>query len=75
MVVFLTNDKETRRKVTFIKKHKKCFCNSASGGKISYVYTPDLLGYTLIIKCNTCEKEKDITDLWRNFPSSRKKHN
>jgi hypothetical protein len=58
-------DKEQKEIDLFNKEHEKCISdiNATEGNyKVSYIITPNGLGYLLEIRCNVCNKIKDITD-------------
>ena len=43
--------------------NKNCKCTATIGGKISITFTPTGLGDVIIVRCNVCGKEKEITDV------------
>jgi len=65
--VFNLSHKEREEFEIWNKKHKKkCkYCKpinqTAIGGRLTYMFTPNGVGYTLVIKCK-CGKEVDVTD-------------
>lgn len=61
---FKLNEVEQKAYEEFISQHKGCASKfySAIGGKISITFTPTGLGDIIVVKCNKCGKEKDITD-------------
>ena len=60
---FKLNEAEQKAYEEFISKHKDCKFSSTIGGKISITFTPTGLGDIIVVKCNECGKEKDITDI------------
>ena len=63
MLTFILNDKEEQNYKEFCKKHKNCEFTSTTGGKISIEFIPTGLGDVKVVKCKSCGKEKDITDI------------
>lgn len=60
-VVSFDLDKEAIVKAQrFIQAHGGCVCNSASGGKFSYIFTQDAIGLCQQIRCNACLKVEDL---------------
>ena len=55
-------DIEKIRYAKFIERHKKCSCPGFTGGKITFMITPNSLGIQIIVKCNMCGETKDCTD-------------
>ena len=60
---FKLNETEVKEYTAFVDKHKSCKCSATTGGKISIIFTPTGLGDVIVVKCNKCGKEKDITDI------------
>lgn len=58
-MVFKLNKKEKDKAEEFMKKHKSCRCN---GEYFSYIFTPTGIGYSIEIRCNSCNEVLDITD-------------
>lgn len=49
---------------SFIKRHRQCVEEpffSTEGGQFTYLITPAGIGNIVKIKCNICNKVKDIT--------------
>lgn len=63
MMNFVLNQLEEEEYKNFILSHKKCKCTATIGGKISIIFTPTGLGDAIIVRCNVCDKEKEITDV------------
>ncbi len=59
---FNLNPAEVKEYNDFCNKHKSCKFSSTIGGKISVIFTPTGLGDIVVVKCNKCGEEKDITD-------------
>ena len=55
---------EEKRAKEFKNKHLECArkCPSTIGGHIDYIFTPNSLYRGLVMKCNICREEKNITD-------------
>lgn len=70
MIQFTLTDIESKTAEDFIKEHKDC-CReklhkpffSTTGGEFSYIITPTGLGNCVTIRCDSCGKEKEITDI------------
>ena len=62
-LTFTLNETEAQEYHDFCNKHKSCEFSSTTGGKISITFTPSGLGDVIVVKCNKCGKEKDITDI------------
>ena len=60
---FKLNTDEKREYLKFYQDHKDCKFSSTTGGKITFIITPTSLGNCIIVRCNVCGKEKDITDI------------
>ena len=60
---FKLNEKEEQNYKEFCNEHRYCGFSSAIGGKISVTFIPTGLGDVKIVKCKSCDKEKDITDI------------
>ena len=54
--------KELKAMNKFHKTHKKCGDGTPTG-KFTYMFTPVGIGICTVIKCNACDKWKDITDM------------
>jgi hypothetical protein len=61
---FELNEREKESAEIFEKKHLNCAKKHPStiGGAVTYCFTPTGVGLSISIKCNVCNKEKDITD-------------
>jgi hypothetical protein len=57
---FKISDKEFEK---FREKHKDCEFISTTGGKFSFIITPTGLGPVVEVRCNSCDKIEDITDI------------
>lgn len=62
MTTFRIDNIQKREVDTFFKEHHSCYTNSISGGLISYIFTPSGIGTIIQIKCNVCNKIKDLTN-------------
>lgn len=62
-ISFSLNKTETEEYKKFVEKHKSCKFSATIGGKISVLFTPTGLGDIIVVKCNSCGKEKEITDV------------
>lgn len=70
IITITFSENESKDAMKFMEKHRKC-CQkilgkpvfSTTGGGFSYIITPTGLGNCIIIKYNSCGKEKDITDI------------
>jgi hypothetical protein len=62
-LTFRLNPIEAQEYHDFCNKHKSCEFSSTIGGKISIIFTPTGLGDIVVVKCNKCGEEKDITDV------------
>lgn len=62
-LTFALNDTEAQQYHDFCNKHRSCEFSSTIGGKISVIFTPTGLGDIVVVKCNKCGEEKDITDV------------
>lgn len=60
---FDLNTTEAQAYHDFCNKHRSCEFSSTIGGKISVIFTPTGLGDIVVVKCNKCGEEKDITDV------------
>lgn len=47
----------------FREKHKDCEFTSTTGGKFSFIITPTGLGPIIEVRCNSCDKIEDITNI------------
>ena len=55
---------EQGRLQAFKEKHaKSCPGISTIGGKFTYIFTPTGVGTAIVVRCNACGEEKDITDV------------
>lgn len=62
--VFTLNEKEAYKYQKFIAKHKSCRTNvGATGGGYTIMFTPTGLGNLIVVKCDICGAEKNITDI------------
>lgn len=63
-IKFLLDTEETNNAIKFMKKHKKCVesNNLTIGEHFSYNIIQTSIGNMISIKCNICEKEKNITN-------------
>ena len=61
---FELNEKEKELAKKFERQHLDCAKEHPStiGGAISYCFTRTGIGVSIIMKCNICNKIKDITD-------------
>lgn len=57
---FKISDEEFEK---FREKHKDCEFTSTIGGKFSFIITPTGLGPIVEVRCNSCDKIEDITDI------------
>ena len=62
-LTFALNETEAQEYHDFCNKHRSCEFSSTIGGKISVIFTPTGLGDIVVVKCNKCGEEKDITDI------------
>lgn len=62
-VTVTLNPTEAQEYYDFCNKHKSCEFSSTIGGKISLIITPTGLGDVVVVRCNKCGEEKDITDV------------
>lgn len=62
-LAFYLNENERKEYDLFRQEHKHCECMGTIGGKISIIFTPTGLGDCITVKCNSCGKEKEITDV------------
>lgn len=62
-LTFALNDTEAQQYHDFCNKHRSCEFSSTIGGKISVIFTPTGLGNIVVVKCNSCGEENDITDV------------
>ncbi len=61
-ITFVLNDNETKRCKLFIEEHKQCRASSM-GEKIMVSFIPNSLGDCVVIRCLSCGKHEDITDI------------
>lgn len=55
---------EQGRLEAFKEKHaESCPGITTIGGKFTYIFTPTGIGTAIIVRCNACGEEKDITDV------------
>ena len=60
---FKLNESEAQKAKEFEEKHRHPdIYKGAIGGHISYKFTPTSIGTAVIIKCNICNIEENITD-------------
>lgn len=59
-MLFKISDEEFKK---FQEKHKNCEFTSSIGGKFSFIITPTGLGPVTKVKCNSCDKIEDITNI------------
>lgn len=61
---FKLNKAEEAAWQQFYNEHKYC-ANSmgAIGGQFTFIFTPTGVGTCVEVKCNACQKIKDITDI------------
>ena len=60
---FKLNEKEAKAAEAFEKKHRHPDVGKgAIGGHIDYIFTPNSIYRGLVMKCNICREEKNITD-------------
>ena len=62
MISFALQDKEEKSFRKFEKKHSKCSYRDAIGGKMAITFIPTGIGEVVIVKCQSCNKEENITD-------------
>lgn len=67
---FILNEQECKECKQFYKEHKNCCKNilgkdvfSTTGGELSFIITPTGLGNIIEVKCNSCGKTENITDV------------
>jgi hypothetical protein len=61
-MTFELNTVENDNLDRFLKRHKKCYFETAIGGQFRYMFTPTSLGNVVRVYCCICKKEEDITD-------------
>lgn len=61
---FKLNENEIKAAEAFEERHLECAKKhpTAIGGHISYRFTPTSIGTAVVIKCNLCGEEENITD-------------
>ena len=61
---FKLSPKEIEKAEAFEKEHLECAKKHPTtiGGSISYEFTPTSVGTAVIIKCNLCDEQENITD-------------
>ena len=63
-MVFRLDPIEQGRLERFREHHKEtCPGISTIGGKFTYVFTPTGIGTAIVVRCNACGKEEDITNI------------
>ena len=62
MVFEIANDEFLEWK-EFREEHKNCVFVSTDGGKYSFIFTPTGVGTIIQVRCNACDKIKDITNI------------
>lgn len=56
--------KEEKKLEAFYRKHKHPKLTlSTAGGRFVYIFNPTGIGTFVSVKCLTCKKESDITDI------------
>lgn len=65
---FKLSENEIKDAEAFEEKHRECAskCRTTIGGHITFRFTPTSIGNGVMIQCNLCGEEKNITDysLW-----------
>lgn len=65
-MIFKINDEQSEKLEDWIINHKESctyFKNpGAIGGLLDYIFTPNSIGESLVVKC-ICEEEIDLTDM------------
>ena len=61
-ISFTLNEIETKRCKLFIEEHKQCRASSM-GEKTMVSFIPNSLGDCVVIRCLSCGKQEDITDI------------
>lgn len=60
---FELNEVEESNFEKFRKAHKNCIATDAMGMKYTFTFIPGGIGTVVIVKCNICKCETDITDI------------
>lgn len=64
LITFRLNLIELARLKAFKDKHaESCPGISTIGGKFTYIFTPTGIGTAIVVRCNACGEEEDITDI------------
>lgn len=64
LMTFRLDPIELARLTAFKEKHaESCPAITAIGGKFTYIFTPTGIGTAIVVRCNACGEEKDITDV------------
>ena len=64
LMTFRLDPVELARLTAFKEKHaKSCPAITTIGGKFTYIFTPTGVGTAIVVRCNACGEEKDITDV------------
>jgi len=58
----MLTEKEYSAKRRFETSHQKHKLEVAAGGQFTYHITPMAIGSIVIVECNACRKQKDITE-------------
>ena len=60
---FSLTDQEAMLAEVFSREHRHENMNKgAIGGHISYTFTPNAIGTSVVIRCNICDQEENITE-------------
>ena len=64
LMTFRLSPIELARLKAFKDKHaESCPGITTIGGKFTYIFTPTGIGTAVVVRCNACGEEKDITDI------------
>lgn len=64
LMTFRLSPIELARLKAFKDKHaESCPGITTIGGKFTYIFTPTGIGTAVVVRCNACGEEKDITDV------------
>ena len=56
------NEKEENSICYFQQIHEDCKYQSTIGGKFTWLHTPTGVGGIIVIRCNSCKQEENVTD-------------
>ena len=62
MITFALQNKEEKAFLKFQKEHIKCKYQDAIGGKFAVTFILTGVGGVIVVKCQSCNKEENITD-------------